>query len=109
MDRIAVRTLMSAEEVIFHRLAAKEYRAALRRYNKRSPTVANQFCASVDLAVNTIRNRCDALPKLIADYRYVRVGRFPYVLIFRNIDANYIKVVAVAHTSRRTGYWLRRT
>ncbi len=30
--------------------------------------------------------------------------RFPYTLIFR-IEGEYVRVVAVAHQSRRPGYW----
>ena len=50
----------------------------------------------------------DALPPLGIKYRWVRVSRFPYVLVFRELTPKTVKVVAVAHTSRRPGYWRRR-
>ena len=39
------------------------------------------------------------------EYRWVRVRRFPYVLIFRQRSRESVMVMAVANTSRRPGYW----
>jgi hypothetical protein len=50
----------------------------------------------------------EALPFLGTAYRWVHVSRFPYVLIFRSQPPGVILMVAVAHTSRRPGYWRRR-
>jgi hypothetical protein len=94
--------------VSFHRLAAREYRLARDWYRERSIEVAQRFVQAVDRAVSRISEDADALPILIGSYRYVKVARYPYLLAFRNIDATHIKVVAVAHTSRRPGYWRRR-
>jgi plasmid stabilization system protein ParE len=99
---------MSGSEVIFHRLAAREYRSAREWYAERSTGVAERFCLGVDRAVNRIVADADAMPRLVGPYRYARVSGFPYVLVFRGIDAGRIMVVAVAHTSRRPGCWRRR-
>lgn len=99
---------MPASQVLFHRLAAREFCSARAWYRQRSAEVANRFVASVDRAVNRIALDADVLPLLTGGYRYVRVGRFPYVLAFRRIDSDAVLVVAVAHTSRRPGYWRRR-
>lgn len=34
--------------------------------------------------------------------------RFPYTLIFRILDGATVPILAVAHQSRRPGYWARR-
>jgi plasmid stabilization system protein ParE len=99
---------MSDTQVTFHRLAAREYRSARDWYSQRSAAVAERFRIAVDRAVQRINAGADALPRLVGAYRYVRVGRYPYVLVFRHLDANAVMVVAVAHTSRRPGYWRRR-
>jgi plasmid stabilization system protein ParE len=39
-------------------------------------------------------------------YRSYKLHRFPYVLVYRIAGAELI-IVAVAHTSRKPGYWLR--
>ncbi len=99
---------MPTTEVIFHRLAAREYRSARDWYAERSPDVAEQFRTAVDRAVERIAADPNALPPLGAKYRRVRVIRFPYALVFRQLAPQTIKVVAIAHTSRRPGYWRRR-
>ncbi len=37
-------------------------------------------------------------------FRRVLTNRFPYAVIYVERDADYF-VIAVAHTSRRPGYW----
>jgi hypothetical protein len=95
-------------EVIFHRLAAKEFLAASEWYASRSMDAAVAFQAAVDRAVERIAKNAAALPGLFGLYRYARAGRFPYVLIFRPLSPETTQVVAPAHTSRRFGYWRRR-
>ncbi|MCE5266332.1 MAG: type II toxin-antitoxin system RelE/ParE family toxin [Planctomycetaceae bacterium] len=94
--------------VVFHRLAAREYRFARDWYRQRSTEVAERFKEAVDRATDRIATRGDCLPVFARGYRYVRVNRFPYVLVFRREDDREITVVAVTHTSRRPGYWRTR-
>ena len=96
---------MPETQVVFHRLATREYRSARDWYAARSVEVAERFRTAVDRAVERIATERDALAKLGTVYRWVRVRRFPYVLIFREQSPDVIMVVAVAHTSRRPGYW----
>ncbi len=93
--------------VLFHRLAADEYRGARKWYSARSEIVAEKFRQAVVRAVARIEGNPEALPILISKYRYSRVARFPYILVFRSRDVDSLMVVAVAHTSRRPGYWRR--
>jgi plasmid stabilization system protein ParE len=96
---------MPISRLLFHRLAAREYRSARDWYQERSADVAERFCIAVDQAVSRIAKGIEALPVLTGQYRYVRVNRFPYILVFRLVDRDEVIVVAVAHTSRRPGYW----
>src|SRR2546430_860149 len=56
--------------------------------------------------------RIAATPDLWApfgrNHRWVRAGRFPYILYYRKAGPDHILVVAVAHSRRRPGYWARR-
>jgi plasmid stabilization system protein ParE len=99
---------MPAAQVIFHRLAAREFRAARDWYAARSPDVAERFRMAVDRAVDRIEANAGALPVFVRAYRWVRISRFPYVLIFQLHSPGVVMIVAVAHTSRRPGYWRRR-
>ena len=94
--------------VVFHRLAAREYRNSRDWYAARSDSVAERFRIAVDRAVARVEAEADALPVHSGPYRWVRVRRFPYLLIFRRKSPEVIVIVAVAHTSRRPGYWRRR-
>lgn len=38
------------------------------------------------------------------DFRKIKIGKFRYLLVFR-IRGDEIQILAVAHTSRRPGYW----
>jgi hypothetical protein len=61
----------------------------------------------------------DAIQRIIAaptqgnpvygQYRWRQVRQFPYNLYYKMLDPFLIRIYAVAHTSRRPGYWLRRT
>jgi toxin ParE1/3/4 len=99
---------MPAFRVCFHRLAAQEYRAAKHWYREHSLDASQRFCLAVDRAVDRISEVGGSLPILREPYRYLRVPRFPYVLVFRFNEDNAVLIVAVAHTSRRPEYWRRR-
>ncbi len=94
--------------VFFHRLAAAEYHHARRAYGRQSAAVATRF----ETAFAATVARIDASPATGAPahgaYRWVKVGRFSYLLWYRELSPGQVLVYAVAHTSRRPGYWLRR-
>jgi hypothetical protein len=99
---------MSENRFIFHRLAAREYRSARDRYWGISPSVGERFRLAVGRAIGRIEAGLEALPRLEGSYRYLRLSGFPYVLVLREVDARTVMIVAVAHASRRPGYWRRR-
>jgi plasmid stabilization system protein ParE len=99
---------MPSVKVEFHRLADKEYDGAFKYYAERSPGAALRFKEAVDAAVRRIELGPDLLPRYSGPFRWVRVQRFSYILVFRRRGTEEIVIVAVAHTSRRPGYWRRR-
>ncbi len=98
-----------AVQVVFHRLAAKEARAAEAWYDSRSPEVAERFRADVLYAAQRIADDLGTHPVGPSRFRYVRVHRFPYRLIYCLETQSTARVVAVSHFRRRPGYWRRRT
>ena len=89
----------------FHRLAAGELRRAHAWYATRDPGVAARFQQAVDDAVTRICDDPEGQAVVLKHFRWVRVRRFPYRLIFEQADENRILIIAVAHTSRRPRYW----
>ena len=99
---------MPTRQVVFHDEAGAEYDAAFDWYLERSADAALDFDAEVNRALADISSapqRWAAGP--FSTRRYL-LRRFPYILIYREYRADVIQVVAVAHTSRRPGYWKKR-
>ena len=65
---------------------------------------AAEFAQAVEDALDLIRENPRAGVLLDRDYRRVLVHRFPYGVIYR-VDVDVVVVIAVAHTSRKPGYW----
>lgn len=99
---------MPTVNVEFHQLADKDYDDAFKYYAERSAATALRFKEAVDAAVRRITQAPESLPRMSGPYRWVRVQRFRYILVFRPRQPDEMVVVAVAHTSRRPGYWRRR-
>jgi plasmid stabilization system protein ParE len=98
---------MPGKPVEFDPRAVEEFRAARRWYGRRSPAVAERFLAEPDRAVERVREAPGLWPVHLRGTRAVRLGRFPYLLVFREAE-EVTRVLAVAHTRRRPGYWRRR-
>jgi len=95
-----------------HRLADSEFRAAVRWYRRESDQVALRFQHAVLDLMSRIEVQPDFFGMLESisestQVRRARVSGFPYVVIFE-LTGLEIMVFAVAHTSRRPGYWRRR-
>ena len=99
---------MPALGVSFNRLATKDYREARNYYAARSPATSARFIKAVDAAVKRIIQAPDSLPVVSGKYRRVRVEEFPHSLVFYERAEHDVRIVAVAHPSRRPGYWRRR-
>lgn len=99
---------MSTWEVGFHRLALAEFHGALNRYRSQSALATTRFVAAVDIALQKIADDPAQWPEFRPGYRWVRVHKFPYVLYFQLQGMDRVRILAVAHTKRRPGYWIRR-
>jgi toxin ParE1/3/4 len=92
----------------FHQEATAEYDAAFDWYLERSPDAALRFDAEVDRAFAQII----AAPRRWAagpfSTRRFLLRQFPSTLIYRERASGDIQIIAVAHTSRKPGYWKQR-
>ena len=68
-------------------------------YAARSPAAAHRFAAAVEASLDLIEARPLRFPMLNERHRYARVGRFPYVVVFRTF-ADRSMVIAIQHTSQ---------
>jgi len=99
---------MPLSVVTFHRAAAHEYQQARRWYAVRSLTAASGFVAAVAEAVDRIAARPADWGEWRAPFRFLRAGRYPFVLYYCVPAPGQVLVVAVTRERRREGYWRRR-
>jgi plasmid stabilization system protein ParE len=92
----------------FHQEAGAEYDAAFDWYLARSSDAALSFDAEVDRALKHIIQAPRRWAAGSYGTRRFLLRQFPFILVYRERASGSIQVVAVAHTSRRPGYWKRR-
>ena len=92
----------------FHRLAREELRQALGWYRAKSRQAAERFLLHTERTLQRVLADPAAFPRLGQHDHYLRISRFPFVLIYRLRPTGDVLIVAVAHTSRRSGYWRNR-
>jgi plasmid stabilization system protein ParE len=86
------------------RAAEQELLAAADWYRQRTPQAASDFLAAMERAVRRISEAPDRHPRYIRNTRRYLLRQFPFFVVFRATEAEVV-IVAVAHTSRRPGYW----
>jgi plasmid stabilization system protein ParE len=91
----------------YHPEAAAELVESARFYEDRAAGLGQRFLDAVEASLAKLQYN----PALgSADERGRRrwlVHRFPYLIIYR-FDTEFLHVIAVAHTSRKPGYWASR-
>ena len=92
-------------EAEFHEEAAAEYDAAFDWYLQQSPEAALKFDAEVERALAHIIQAPQRWTAGPHSTRRFLLRRFPFIMIYRVLTSVDIQIVAIAHTSRRPGYW----
>jgi toxin ParE1/3/4 len=95
------------DEPWIHPQAIAEARAARLWYEEPNVEAAEAFMAELDLAIARIEESPQSWPRYLADTRRYLLRRFPFFVVFREVD-DRVEIVAVAHARRRPGYWLGR-
>ncbi len=88
----------------FHPEAQAEYEAAWAWYHSRSFQAAARFEAELERVLASVSATPDAFPKYDDAHRFALLRRYPYCVVYQ-APAAQIYVIAVAHTSRKPGYW----
>ena len=91
----------------FNPAARNEAKKARQWYARRSQSAPIRFMAELDHAVEEVASNPDRWAAYLHGTRCYKLGRFPYVLVYA-LQNGIIEIYAVAHTSRRPGYWRRR-
>lgn len=92
----------------YHPEASAEYRAAVAWYRERSRDAARRLAEAVNAGLRSIRERPRAWPVWRGGPVRRRVLQgVPYSLFFE-VNTDEVVIFAVAHHSRRSGYWIDR-
>ncbi len=81
-------------------------------YEAKKQGLGGEFLADVEATLPLVEGRPRAFPRLQdvrpgLEIRRALLARFPYALVFL-VHEEEVRVLAVAHTKRRPGYWLSR-
>ena len=98
---------MPTKQVTLHDEAGRDYDAAFDWYLERSPQAAVRFGEAVERALREIAAAPQRWARGSHGTRRFLLRGFPFLLIYRDHN-DEIQVLAVAHTSRRPGYWKTR-
>jgi len=96
---------MPSKSVELHEEASAEYDAAFDWYLERSPDAALRFDAEVDRALAEIIQAPQRWAAGPHGTRRFLLRQFPFTLIYQERTSGEIQVLALAHTSRKPGYW----
>jgi plasmid stabilization system protein ParE len=69
----------------------------------------SRFELALRLTFDRIRANPDVGAPFDTEFRWLKVGRFRYIIYYGSRSPGVIEIFAIAHASRRPGYWLRRT
>jgi toxin ParE1/3/4 len=94
--------------VELHEEAAAEYNAAFDWYLQRSPDAALKLDAEFERALAEIAQAPQRWASGPHHTRRFLLRKFPFLVIYRERAGGDLQIVAVAHTSRKPGYWKER-
>ena len=98
---------MANKALEFHPEARAESVFSLRWYRRRSVRAGEAFLTELDQAIEKILQAPDRWPIDASGFRHYRLRRFPFVIVYSDKSLT-VQIIAVAHASRRPGYWKSR-
>ena len=90
--------------VSFHPLAIEEMIQAAQFYESRRADLGNHFLLSIETGLKKVEETPLIAPADNKGRRKWRVKKFPYSLIYR-VEEEKVFILAVAHGSRKPGFW----
>ena len=91
----------------FHPAAEAELTEAAEWYEARRAGLAADFVDTVRVKIFDLLDAPQRW-RLVNGTRRVLLGRFPFAIVYRELEGDEIEIVAVAHLKRRPKYWSRR-
>ena len=93
--------------VVFDPDARAEFLEAVQYYEDSQTGLGRRFRVAVEAAVKSITESPFRYRVLHPPFRRYLLPNFPYAIIYC-IEPENILIIAVAHTKRKPGYWIKR-
>lgn len=84
-----------------------DLRDAVRWYLERDSSIAEKFMLAFEKKLESIVADPERFATIASGIYAVQLSDFPYQIIYRLYDRT-VDIIAVAHHSRRSGYWTNR-
>ena len=94
--------------VIFHPLFSQELTDAIAYYEAQQPGLGLEYLEDVENTVNLLRIYPEAGSRVRGSIRRLILPKFPYSLLYRLLENEQIRILALAHHKRRPQYWRNR-
>jgi toxin ParE2 len=91
----------------FHEAAEAELTEAVAYYDAKASGLGDRLLAEVKAATLLIEQYPESSPVIDDGVRAKVLSRFPYTVMYV-VEEHALYIVAVAHQSRRPGYWADR-
>jgi plasmid stabilization system protein ParE len=95
-------------KIIFHPLAEQELVDAASYYEEQNQGLGLEYLAAVEGAVNLLRRYPAAGVVVRGTVRRLILPKFPYLLLYRVVFDDSIRILAIAHQKRKPQYWISR-
>ncbi|QLE57895.1 type II toxin-antitoxin system RelE/ParE family toxin [Nostoc sp. TCL26-01] len=94
--------------IVFHPLAEQELVDAANYYEEQNQGLGLEYLAEVEGAVNLLMRYPSAGVVVRGAVRQLILPKFPYLLLYRVVDDDLIRILAIAHHKRKPVYWIDR-
>jgi toxin ParE1/3/4 len=98
---------MAKRRIRYRPEAVEELQEAERWYRARHDQAADRWLEAAGQTIEAIAESPEMWAQDRQGIREVRVHHFPYAVAYR-VHADFVEIVAIAHTKRRRGYWRNR-
>ncbi|MBD2676990.1 MULTISPECIES: type II toxin-antitoxin system RelE/ParE family toxin [Nostoc] len=94
--------------IVFHPSAEQELVDATNYYEEKNQGLGLDFLTEVENAVNLLMRYPAAGVVVQGFVRRLILPKFPYSLLYRVVDDDLIRILAIAHHKRKPLYWISR-
>ncbi|MEA5621380.1 type II toxin-antitoxin system RelE/ParE family toxin [Nostoc sp. UHCC 0251] len=94
--------------VVFHPLAEQELVDVASYYEEQNQGLGLDYLTEVEGAINLLMRYPAAGVVVRGFVRRLILPKFPYSLLYRVVDDNLIRILAIAHHKRKPVYWIGR-